>query len=155
MADPEQGSGEVVAEGGRTPRQVIEAWTRAWNTHDMRSAAALVEPDVDFVTVAGLWLRGRAEFLRHHSAIHERHLRETIWTTLGTDVRELRADLALSHVEWRITDELDADGIRCPPRSGIFTWVLRRNAGGWLIAAAHNTNLRSDTPHRLWTGGTS
>jgi uncharacterized protein (TIGR02246 family) len=154
MIDSEQDSEEVGAEGQRTPRLVVEAWALAWNTHNMRSAAALVEPDVDFVTVAGLWLRGRHEFLRHHSAIHERHLRETMWTTLGTVVRELRDDLVLSHVEWRITDELDADGIRCPPRSGIFTWVLRRNAGRWLIAAAHNTNLRADTRHRLSTGGT-
>ena len=144
-------SGQVREE--TTLDRLIEAWTRAWNTHDMPSAAVLLEPDVDFVTVAGLWLRGRDEFLRHHRAIHERHLRETTWTTLGSAVRVLGHDLALAHVEWTITGEMDVDGTRRPPRSGIFTWVVRRVDGRWLIAAAHNTNLRSGTSHRLSTGG--
>src|SRR5215208_5331513 len=41
----------------------IDAWARAWNAHDMKAAADLVDPNVDFVTVAGLWLRSRDEFL--------------------------------------------------------------------------------------------
>jgi uncharacterized protein (TIGR02246 family) len=139
---------------GSGPEALVEAWARAWNAHDMRAAAALVDPDVDFVTVGGRWLRGRDEFLRHHEAIHQRHLQETTWTTVGSSLRPLHATLVLVHHEWTITGEQDSTGTRRPPRSGIFTWVVTRTGTGWLIAAAHNTNLRSDTSHRLAHRGT-
>lgn len=128
---------------------LIEAWTSAWNAHDMHVAAALVEPDVDFVTVAGRWLRGREEFLSHHDEIHRMHMRETAWATLAYTARLLRDDLALAHLEWTITGEFGPDGTPRGPRSGTFTWVMACTQGAWLIAAAHNTNLRVDTSHRL------
>jgi uncharacterized protein (TIGR02246 family) len=128
---------------------VIEAWGRAWNAHDMRGAAALVDADVDFVTVAGRWLRGRDEFLRHHQDIHQRHMRETTWATVGYAVRPLRDDLALAHLEWTIIGERAPDGTPRPQRAGIFTWVVACRGRAWLIAAAHNTNLGADASHRL------
>ena len=134
---------------------VIDAWARAWNAHDMRSAATLVTADVDFVTVAGLWLKGRDEFGRHHRDIHARHLRATTWKTLGYEVRPLGDDLALAHVEWEIAGELGTSDTPRPPRCGIFTWVIARGEGGWSIVAAHNTNLGADTSHRLAGGGAS
>jgi uncharacterized protein (TIGR02246 family) len=132
---------------------LIEAWTGAWNAHDMRAAAALVDSDVDFVTVAGRWLRGRDAFLRHHDAIHRLHMRETTWTTLAYAVRRLRDDFGLAHLEWIISGELGSDGTPRGQRSGTFTWVLAGTQGTWLIAAAHNTNLRADTAHRLVSRG--
>jgi uncharacterized protein (TIGR02246 family) len=132
---------------------LVEAWARAWNEHDMQAAAALVDVDVDFVTVAGRWLRGREEFFRHHQSIHERHMRETTWTTVGYALRPLYDDLVLVHQEWTITGESDSKGTQRPPRSGIFTWVVAYAGPIWLIAAAHNTNLRPDTFHRLTNRG--
>lgn len=129
--------------------ELIKAWGRAWNAHDMRMAEALVDARVDFVTVAGRWLSGRDEFLQHHEDIHRRHLRESTWTTVGWDVRPLHDDLVLVHHEWTITGERDSTGTERPPRAGIFTWVVTRTETTWLIAAAHNTNLRVDTFHRL------
>jgi uncharacterized protein (TIGR02246 family) len=134
---------------------LMQAWARAWNAHDMQALAMLVDAGVDFVTVAGHWLSGRDEFLRHHQDIHRRHMRETTWATVGYALRPLRDDLVLVHQEWTITGECDSDGTLRPPRSGIFTWVVACTAGAWLIAAAHNTNLRADTSHRLTGRGKS
>ena len=131
---------------GPCAETVAGAWARAWNAHDMHAAARLVAPDVDFVTVAGLWLRGKDEFLRHHQDIHRSHLRTSTWTTQGYDTRWLREDLALVHVEWTITGERDVDGTPRQPRSGVFTWILDCGDGVPLIAAAHNTNLGNVRP---------
>ena len=128
---------------------LVAAWTASWNAHDMRAAAALVEDDVDFVTVAGRWLRGRDEFLRHHLEIHAQHMRTSTWMTSGHAVRRLGDGLALAHLDWIITGELDARGELRPERPGIFTWLLACPPGHCVIVAAHNTNLRADTSPRL------
>jgi uncharacterized protein (TIGR02246 family) len=133
---------------------LIGGWAEAWNAHDMHRAAALVDADVDFVTVAGHWLRGRAQFLQHHQDIHRRHLRDSTWRTVAYTLRPLRDDLGLAHHEWTITGECDPTGSPLPQRSGIFTWVVSRAGPScWLIAAAHNTNRRADTSHRRIEGG--
>jgi uncharacterized protein (TIGR02246 family) len=130
---------------------LVEAWERAWNAHDMPAAARLVHPEVDFVTVAGHWLTGRREFLAHHQRIHRDHLRDSVWATRAYRVRPLHDRLVLVHLEWVITGERGPDGTTASPRAGVFTWVVEQAAGG-LIAAAHNTNLRSDVGHRLAAG---
>ena len=128
---------------------LVSAWTSTWNAHDMKAAAGLVDADVDFVTVAGRWLRGREEFLGHHEAIHRLHMRESTWTTHAYEARRLRDDLAIVHLEWAIDGERDPVGPQRAARNGTFTWVVAQSSDGWRIVAAHNTNLRPDTPHRL------
>ena len=122
----------------------------AWNAHDMDAAARLVVPGVEFVTVAGLWLRGRREFLEHHRRIHAAQMRDSRWTNLAVDARPLPGGLALIHLEWAIEGDRDPDGTPRPPRRGIFTWLAAREGDGvWRIAAAHNTDLRDGLRHRL------
>lgn len=121
----------------------------------MHKASALLHNEVDFVTVAGRWLEGRDEFLRYHLEIHRTHMRETTWTTVGYEARMLHADVTIAHLEWIIRGERDADGTLRPPRPGIFTWIVVCPDGTPLIAAAHNTNLRADTLHRLVDRGTA
>jgi uncharacterized protein (TIGR02246 family) len=128
---------------------LVTAWTCTWNSHDMRAAAALVDVDVDFVTVAGRWLRGRDEFLDHHVRIHRLQMRETVWATHAYETRPLRDNLALVHLEWMITGELDLEGLPRLSRRGTFTWIVAEPGHSALIVVAHNTNLRADTSHRL------
>jgi uncharacterized protein (TIGR02246 family) len=132
-----------------------DAWAAAWNAHDMEAAAGLVTADVEFVNVAGRWLRGRAEFLAYHRSIHAAQMRDSRWISLAVDTRPLRNDLALIHLEWVIEGDCDPDGTPRAPREGIFTWIAAREGdGAWRIAVAHNTNLRTDVHHRLsWSGG--
>ena len=78
-------------------------WQDAWNRHDMDEIAASVAPNVDFVTVAGLWLCGRAEFCEHHRGLHRTQMRESRWTTLAQpSILAAHTNLA-AHVMHRLT----------------------------------------------------
>jgi len=123
------------------------AWQSAWNRHDAGALAALVTPDVEFVTVAGLWLRGRQDFLAHHRLMHATQMRERLWTNIGASRRMLGDGHALQHLEWRIERDFDPDGTPRAPRHGIFTWVLQLRPSP-LILAGHNTNHASHLAHR-------
>ena len=127
---------------------LVQRWERAWNRHDMDDAASLVAPDVDFVNVAGLWLKGREEFLSWHRALHAMQMRRSVWTTLGSQARALHEGAWLAHVEWAIAGDLDLDGAPRQPRRGHFMWVVRNGVEPHILAA-QNTNLLARVAHRL------
>ncbi|GEO18711.1 SgcJ/EcaC family oxidoreductase [Microvirga aerophila] len=129
--------------------RLAASWEDAWNRHDMDAAASLVAQDVEFVTVAGLWLRGREEFLSHHRRIHAMQMQDSQWVNLAVSQRVIRDDLVLIHLEWRVTGDREPDGTARPPRLGLFTWLTTPAGDALRILAAHNTNLRSDLCHRM------
>lgn len=120
---------------------VESRWQRAWNNHDMKSLASLVAEDVDFVTVAGTWLKGRRAFEEHHAARHAMQFKGSVWETTDVRVQFLKPDVALVHVSWGISGDKDPDGTPRRPRRGIFTRVVIKEGGEWLIKASHNTNI--------------
>lgn len=128
---------------------LIAAWADAWNAHDMERARALVADNIDFITVAGLWLKGGEEFLAHHRAIHRAHMRDSRWTNVGHEISWMRDGLCLVHLEWTLAGGREADGTPRPGRKGLFTWVIECRGQAGRILAAHNTNLRPDVRHRL------
>jgi uncharacterized protein (TIGR02246 family) len=113
----------------------------------MKALAALVADDVDFITVAGNWRKNRKEFEEHHSnKRHEMQYNESVWTTKNIEVKFIRTDVAMAHVEWIIKGDKDPDGTPRKPRQGISTWVVEKQKGQWLIIATQNTNLREPRP---------
>ena len=123
-------------------KSIALKWQDAWNQHDMKALTALVAEDVDFITVGGVWQKNRKEFEEYHTKGHAMQFRESVWTTKNTTVKFIKKDVAVAHVEWAIIGDKDPDGTPRQPRQGIFTWVLERRKGAWLIIAAQNTNIR-------------
>jgi uncharacterized protein (TIGR02246 family) len=128
------------AEDAAAIRRLEQSWCTAWNGHNMRALANLLADDADFVTVTGTWLRGRKEFRQHHALYHATLFKRSTLTATGTTIRFVGSDLALTHVKWRLTGEIDLDGTPMKPRRGIFTQALVKSKGRWWILASHNTN---------------
>jgi uncharacterized protein (TIGR02246 family) len=84
---------------------ICAAWAGAWNQHSVDALARLVCPDVDFVTVAGVWLRGVDEFKRHHAEIHRSQMKDSNWSNVAQQFRQLSEDLFLAHLEWTIVGD--------------------------------------------------
>jgi uncharacterized protein (TIGR02246 family) len=121
-------------------------WGKYWNTHNMDSMGTLLTDDVDFVNVAGRWLKGRKETVTHHKERHEGVVfKESVWTTDSVTIKYVKPDLAIMHLKWGIKGDFDADGTPRPPRKGVFTWVVTKENNKWLLLAVHNVNVR-ETP---------
>jgi uncharacterized protein (TIGR02246 family) len=122
-------------------------WQESWNRQDMKALTALVAEDVDFITVAGGWRKNRKEFEEHHANKHHMmQYKESVWTTKNTQVKFIRPDVAVVHVEWGIKGDKDPDATPRQPRQGISTWVVEKRKGKWVIIAMQNTNLREPVP---------
>lgn len=124
----------------RAIRDLENAWCDAWNSHNMEALTKLLLPGGDFVTVGGRWLRGRREFKAHTGLLHKTQFKHSTFRVTATHIRFLKSDLALTHARWRLVGDFDPDGTPRKPRRGIFTQVLQKSRGRWLILASQNTN---------------
>ena len=48
-------------------RNIPQEFSAAWAKHDGQQLAKIMSENVDFVDVAGDWLRGRSDFALYHS----------------------------------------------------------------------------------------
>jgi uncharacterized protein (TIGR02246 family) len=125
-------------------RDVEAHWQDAWNRHDISGLADLFTDDADFITVIGRWCKGKKDFHDYHVRLHQVMFKDSVWKTTDTQIRFLRPDVAIVHVNWTITGDRNADGTPRPAsRSGIFTQVMVKQGGHWLITASQNTNIEA------------
>jgi len=127
-------------------RQVETGLQDAWNHHDMKAWASLFTEDADFVNVAGWWWKGRAEIEKKHTASHTYIFHDSTLTIDEVHTRFLTPEIAVVHVSWTLVGHKNPDGSAGQPRKGIFTQVLQKQNGEWLIAAAQNTDSRPEVP---------
>jgi uncharacterized protein (TIGR02246 family) len=120
--------------------RIPQTFAAAWARHDGQQLAKVMSEDVDFVTVGGDWLQGRADFALYHSRLLSGRFRESTITPLQTEVRFLTPDLAVLHWNWKIQGDRNFDLTLRKPRFGLFTMIVRKQAGEWLVAVAQNTN---------------
>lgn len=118
---------------------LVPRWQQAWNAHDMKALAALFTEDADFVNVGARHWKGRAEIETQHAA-RLPQFAESVWSTKESTVQFLTPDIALAHVTWGMKGDKNPDGTSREPREGVFTWLVVKKNGEWLIRAAQNTN---------------
>ena len=108
----------------------------AWKAMDGSAFAAPFAVDADFVNIRGERFRGRPAIAAGHAAIFR-----TIYAGSTTQLtveaaRLVRPEVALVHVH----SVMDAPQGPLAGRHGArFSMVLTKEAGGWEIAAFHNT----------------
>lgn len=127
-------SGQGREDEEKSIRKVLSAFAVSWNAADVDGFGRLFSPDADFVVITGKVLKGRAEIQSHHAALLAQQYKgsELAWTP--TDVRFVRADVALAHVATEIS--FDAGKER---RTSVALVILAKQGGQWLIESVQNT----------------
>ena len=125
----------------RAIRDIVVAWERSWNAHDMDAMGTLITEDADFVNVAGLHWKGRAQIVKEHADRHRTNLKLSRWVTRSVAIQEVSPELALVHTQWGMTGDTDFDGTPRESRNGIFSWLVVKSNSHWLIRAVQNTNV--------------
>jgi uncharacterized protein (TIGR02246 family) len=119
---------------------VPQAFSAAWAKHDGHQLAKIMSEDVDFVNVNAEWLHGRADFELIHSRLLSGRFKQSTITPLKIKVRFLRPDLAVLHWNWKIVGDQNQDLTSRKPRFGLFTMIVEKRGGEWLVVVAQNTN---------------
>ena len=134
----------VRADDGTTAaaiREHVERFVPAWNTHDMTALARLFAVDADFVNVVGIWWASRTEIQRAHEATHRTMFKDSTLAGRVASLKLVRPDVAVVHFTWSLVGARAPDGQAVPERTGILVFLLSKEAGGWTIRAAQNTDI--------------
>ncbi len=123
------------------PEQIPERFAVAWNRGDAEGIAALFTDDADFVNVVGLWWERRARIRQAHAIGLQTFFRDSSVTMERVKVRYVTEEVATVHARWRITGQYAPDSTTASPRTGIFVFVARRVAEGWICTTAQNTDI--------------
>jgi uncharacterized protein (TIGR02246 family) len=119
---------------------VPQAFAAAWAKHDGHQLAKIMSEDVDFVNVNAEWLHGRTDFELIHTRLLSGRFKQSTVTPLEIKVRFLRPDLAVLHWNWKIVGDQNQDLTARKPRFGLFTMIVEKRGGEWLVVVAQNTN---------------
>jgi uncharacterized protein (TIGR02246 family) len=124
-------------------RQIETRFNDAWNRHDPDGMVESLADDGQFVTVNGVWLKTRAEFLALTQRLHAAGgpFRTSSRETLEMHVRILAPDVAMVHSRFRMSGDVEEDG-KVVAREGVGTRVVRRLDGRWRTVAVQNTDIR-------------
>jgi len=131
----------------RTPASTLRAWTLAWNAYDLdlagRLFAANPEPTY-FSSEVPRRIAGYDAVLAHHKSFSFVAGGKTSDNRLWLENLEVRetGDVAVATADWLFDRDLAGTG---PAQRGPVTFVLVRQADGWLIIHAHFAN---DPPPR-------
>jgi uncharacterized protein (TIGR02246 family) len=124
-------------------RGISQAFVAAWAKHDGHELAKIMAENVDFVNVGGDWLHGRHDFELYHTRLLSGVFKQSTLQVTDTAVSFLRPDLAVLHWTWVVTADGEENPTTHAPRRGIFTMIVEKHAGVWLVAVAQNTNQNS------------
>jgi len=115
-------------------RESVKQMETGWNT---KSGALFAKPfaeDADYVVINGNYIKGRAVIESAHQRIFDTIYKDTNITLTVKQIRFLRPDIAVVHVDGKrtgATKELAQDAM--------LTLMMTKEKQGWVIAAFQNT----------------
>lgn len=125
----------------QAPEDIPRVFAEAWNSRDAPALAGLFADDADFVNVVGLWWRNRRDIERAHAYGLSTFFKQSTLSARRIEVRRLGDDVAVVHVRWRLTGQLDKDGAELDDRFAVMMFVAEYRDKAWMVVAAHNTDI--------------
>ena len=117
-------------------RENVKQMETGWNT---KSGALFAKPfaeDADYVVINGMYIKGRSVIETAHQRIFDTIYKETTITLAVKQIRFLRPDVVVVHVNARRngpTKELKTEAM--------LTLFMTKEKNGWTIAAFQNTQV--------------
>jgi len=115
-------------------RENVKKLETGWNTKSGALFGSPFAKDADYVVINGMFFKGRTAIETAHQQIFDTIFKETTLTFTIRQIRFLRPDVAVAHV----------DGHRTGPtkelvQDALLTLVMTKEKEGWTIAAFQNT----------------
>lgn len=124
------------------PEDLPAKWVEAWNNRDAIALANLFSEDAEFVNVVGLWWHNRYDIWKAHDYGLRVIFNNSDLELRKTTCRIIGESTALVYARMKLSGQTQHGEISAPgDRKNIFSFVLERQAKGWVTISAHNTDV--------------
>lgn len=111
--------------------------TEAWNKNDMETFLSLFIDDADYISGAGVWLRGR-DAIRDQFSNNQTSSGENDQVIITESmIKLIKADVAVVHSTWAMKSSSIQQG---KSRRGVITQLMICDGDKWRISVLHNTD---------------
>ncbi|MEO9872514.1 SgcJ/EcaC family oxidoreductase [Ekhidna sp.] len=126
----------------RDPNDLPQKWVDAWNDRDACSLANLFIEDAEFINVVGLWWHKRNDIWKAHDYGLKVIFNKSNLELRKVTTKEISIDVSIVHARMKLTGQTSYGGVVSPAdRMNIFSFVMRKEAKGWVCVSAHNTDV--------------
>ncbi len=126
------------------PEDLPKAFVEAWMNRDASALAALFADDADFVNVVGIWWQDRTAIEKAHDYALRSFFSETKLIIGRVKLRQVSDDVAVVHARMVLSGQKSRDSSTAGRRNTILSFVLQRQADGWVCLSAQNTDIVPD-----------
>ena len=122
-------------------KDVIAAYTEAWNLHTGKGFGYGFTEDADFVNILGMHFSGKQEIEARHVQILQSFLKGTTLSISSTSLREAQPGVVIAIVRWKLDGyaTVSPDSHLPDIQEGVFTQVFIHTGKKWEIKASQNT----------------
>lgn len=125
-----------------SPEQIPHLFAQAWNKRDAYGIANLFVEDAEFVNVVGLWWHDRQAIWKAHDYGLRVIFQHSHVEVRRVKTRYLNDDTALVHSRFKLRGQTAHAGVTNPgTRQNLFSFVVQKEALGWVCISAHNTDI--------------
>jgi uncharacterized protein (TIGR02246 family) len=119
--------------------RVGERLVASWNSHDIRSLAALFGEDATCVNTEGQWWSSRVQLESELVRRHQSLFRASRLTAVESKATLLSATVAALQIRWELVRLVAPNGSSLPHRAGTLLLILKKQDETWPIVMAQNT----------------
>jgi len=136
------------------PGDIATHFMESWNVKDAKRLASVFDEDAEFVNVTGLWWQNRTDIEKAHDYGFKIIFPDSELSLLETRTKRISDFAAVVHAKMKLTGQSPKSKQKPSVRRTLFTFVLRKETGGWTCASAHNTDIVPGTETNIIAGGT-
>ena len=127
-------------------KQVVAEFSNGWNTHDAHAMCVSIAEDVEWVNWRGEPLGTRKEVEDEHAKLFADLYKNTQRTDTVKSIRHISPDLAVVDDYWTMTGARKRDGSEWPYRAGLYTFLMAKRSGRWIIVVSHAADFNATAP---------
>ena len=127
-------------------KDVVAGFSNAWNTHDAHAMCVSIAEDVEWVNWRGEPLGTRKDVEDEHAKLFADLYRNTQRTDTVKSIRRISPDLAVVDDYWTMTGARKRDGSEWPYRAGLYTFLMAKRDGRWIIIVSHAADFNATAP---------
>ena len=127
-------------------KQVVAEFSNGWNTHDAHAMCVSIAEDVEWVNWRGEPLGTRKDVEEEHAKLFADLYKNTQRTDTVKSIRHISADLAVVDDYWTMTGARKRDGSEWPYRAGLYTFLMAKRGGRWIIIVSHAADFNATAP---------